>query len=129
MKILLWLAVLGLGCIPKTAHRPASAAAPCVTKGEALAFLKSITGELLADSAWIAQTGWRASLKEIEVIGASAICLHAVEELTGWGRPTRPDSVAVLRAGNRYTSVRVDDLNVIMLLDERGHQVRAAVLE
>ena len=90
---------------------------------------ESITREWLADSAGMTQAGWRGSPADIRLVKAPALCLRAVEELSGWGTRTRPDSVAVLRVGNRYTALRVDDLNVIMLLDERGHHVRAAVLQ
>jgi hypothetical protein len=128
-KLFAWVIVVGLACSSRAPQSLAPASAPCVVEGEALDFLKGITGEWLNDSADMAQVGWRASLKEVEVVSLSPICLRAVEELTDWGSRTRPDSVAVLRAGNRYTAVRVDDLNVVMLLDEGGRQVRAGVLQ
>jgi hypothetical protein len=58
------------------------------------------------------------------------ICQEAVVELTGWGeKPAPPNFVAVLKAGNRYTAVRVDALDVIMVLEEAGHNLKAGILE
>jgi len=37
--------------------------------------------------------------------------------------------VVVIRAGNRYTTLRTSDVDVVLLLDEGGQHLDAAVLQ
>ena len=130
MKLLAPCMILGMGCASPRLERPELATVPCVTEGRALNFLQSITSEWLRDSAWMADLDWQVGAAGAHVVSDSPICGEAVDALTGWGgKEGPPDSVAVVRAGNRYTTVRVDALDVILVLDERGRYLKAGILE
>jgi hypothetical protein len=92
-------------------------------------FLRSITGEWLADTTRKRDFGWKAEVSDIRVVAGGPTCGRASKILGQTATPTRLDSVAVVRAGNRYTTVRTGQVDVIVILDEQFRKIHTAVLE
>jgi hypothetical protein len=130
LKAIALLAGAMAACASPPGPLTPSRSSPCVREGKALDFLRGITHEWVRDSSLRAALEWRTAANEEPAIADAGICQQAVEELTGWGGHAQaPDSVGVLKVGNRYTAVRVDGLNIVMVLNEAGHQIYAGVLE
>src|SRR5262245_25531766 len=120
------LLVLACGSRPPD---PLGPRAYCVSEGRAVDFLRSITGEWLADSARRAGLGWKAQVSDVQVVTDGPMCNRAAKVLAQTATPTRLDSVVVARAGNRYTAVRTGQVDVIVVLDEHARKIHTAVLE
>jgi hypothetical protein len=100
-----------------------------VSEGHAVDFLRSITREFAADSDFTRDVGWKDPTTEVTLVSEGRMCARAAKALSRAVTPTRLDSVAIVRAGNRYTAVRTGELDVILVLDANGHLLKAAVLE
>jgi hypothetical protein len=122
----------GLCVLFACAPQPSDSLGPrphCISEGRAVDFLRSITREWLADSARRHEFGWKGEVSDIQVVSGGPICSRAAKVLAQTATPTRLDSVAVVRAGNRYTAVRTGQVDVIVLLDEDAQKIHTAVLQ
>jgi len=129
MRTCRFLALLSLWACAPTPSATLGPIPSCISEGHAADFLRSITGEFLRDANWTRDVGWKAVPSDIVLITEGPMCKRASKALAQAVTPTRLDSVAVVRAGNRYTAIRTGQLDVILVLDDNGHDLRATVLE
>jgi hypothetical protein len=93
------------------------------------ALLRSITAEQLADSAWARRLGWRGDVEGVQLVTHARMCAVAAVALDRSVTPTRTDSVAFVRAGNRYTTLRTGQVDAVLMLDENGRKLEPSGLE
>jgi len=120
-KILVVVSVVVTSCAPGAASTAPSPT--CVTQGGHVEFLKSITAERLADSAWAAALGWKASSGEVRLLSEGPMCSRAATALDRAVVPTRPDSVVVVQAGNRFATLRTSQVDAVMIVDQSGRNL------